>query len=66
MEEIKEAEEAERALRVRLNEIKLRLSEKVKELFGMEFHYDIESLPPGIVTMGKAILSVRRKICAAP
>ena len=54
VEEIKaEAEEADGLYEVRLNEIKLRLSEKVKELFGMEFHYDIESLPPGIVTMGK-------------
>lgn len=49
-----EAEQTESLFEVRLNEIKLRLSEKVKELFGMEFHYDIDSLPPGIVTMSKA------------
>lgn len=48
-----EAEQTESLFEVRLNEIKLRLSEKVKELFGMEFHYDIDSLPPGIVTMSK-------------
>ena len=48
-----EAEEADGLYEVRLNEIKLRLSEKVKALFGMEFHYDIDSLPEGIVTMSK-------------
>ncbi|MGN0659499.1 MAG: dynamin family protein [Emergencia sp.] len=38
---------------VHLNEIKLQLSEKVMELFGMEYHYEIESLPAGLITMDK-------------
>lgn len=36
-----------------LNEMKLQLSAKVLELFGMEYHYDIEQLPMGMVQMTK-------------
>lgn len=36
-----------------LNEIKLQLSAKVLELFGMEYHYDLQELPAGMVQMGK-------------
>ena len=36
-----------------LNEFKLKLSQTVYELFGMEYHYDIEQLPAGIITMKK-------------
>ncbi len=37
---------------VHLNIIRLNLSEKVKELFGMEYSYDIDELPAGISNMG--------------
>ncbi|MEE0742230.1 MAG: dynamin family protein [Emergencia sp.] len=37
----------------RLNEMKLELSDKIRELFGMEYHYDIEQLPAGLITMDK-------------
>ena len=36
-----------------LNEFKLKLSQTVLELFGMEYHYDIDQLPAGIITMKK-------------
>ncbi len=38
---------------VHLNEMKLELSGKVKELFGMEYRYEIEELPMGLVQMDK-------------
>lgn len=36
-----------------LNEIKLQLSARILELFGMEYHYSIKELPAGMVTMNK-------------
>ena len=33
--------------------MKLQLSAKVLELFGMEYRYEIEQLPQGLVTMGR-------------
>lgn len=44
----------EAGFEIHLNEIKLELSEKVLELFGMEYHYEITQLPAGLVTMDKA------------
>lgn len=44
----------EAGFEIHLNEIKLELSEKVLELFGMEYHYEIAQLPAGLVTMDKA------------
>lgn len=38
---------------IHLNEMKLQLSEKVLELFGMEYHYEIQELPSGLITMDK-------------
>lgn len=43
----------EAGFEIHLNEIKLELSEKVLELFGMEYHYEITQLPAGLVTMDK-------------
>ncbi len=52
--DIKEkAAAAEGLFELHLNEMKLRLSAKVLELFGMEYHYDINKLPQGLVTMSK-------------
>lgn len=52
--EIKEkAKEQDILFEMHLNEIKIRLSAKVLELFGMEYHYDIEQLPMGMVQMSK-------------
>ncbi len=48
-----DAEEKEFLFEMHLNEMKLKLSQKVLELFGMEYHYDIEQLPAGIITMKK-------------
>lgn len=54
IEECKEqAASTEVLFEMRLNEIKLKLSEKVLELFGIEYTYEIEELPAGLVTMGK-------------
>ncbi len=38
---------------IHLNEMKLQLSEKVLELFGMEYHYEITQLPAGLISMDK-------------
>lgn len=38
---------------VYLNEMKLELSGKVRELFGMEYRYEIEALPAGLIQMDK-------------
>lgn len=52
--EVKEkAASYEGLFEIHLNEIKIELSEKIYELFGMEYHYDIESLPSGLFTMDK-------------
>lgn len=48
-----EAAEKDFLFEMFLNEYKLRLSQTVLELFGMEYHYDIDQLPAGIVTMKK-------------
>ena len=48
-----EAAEKDFLFEMFLNEYKLRLSQTVMELFGMEYHYDIDQLPAGIVTMKK-------------
>ena len=54
MDAIKEkAHSYEGLFEMHLNEMKLQLSGKVMELFNMEYHYDIESLPSGLVTMDK-------------
>lgn len=54
IEECKErAASTEVLFEMRLNEIKLKLSEKVLELFGIEYTYEIEELPAGLVTMSK-------------
>ncbi len=47
------AKEAEGLFELHLNEMKLQLSAKVLELFGMEYRYEIEQLPQGLVTMGR-------------
>lgn len=47
------AQEAEGLFELHLNEMKLQLSAKVLELFGMEYRYEIEQLPQGLVTMGR-------------
>lgn len=39
---------------IHLNEMKLALSDKVRELFGMEYRYEIETLPAGLVQMDRA------------
>lgn len=39
---------------VHLNEMKLELSGRVKELFGMEYRYEIEELPMGLIQMDKS------------
>lgn len=52
--EIREkADSAESHYEVHLNEIKLQLSEKVEELFGMEYSYDIETLLSDSGTMNR-------------
>jgi len=48
-----DAAEKEFLFEMFLNEFKLKLSQTVYELFGMEYHYDIEQLPAGIITMKK-------------
>lgn len=54
IEEIKaDAETKEMLFEVYLNEYRLKLSAKVLELFGMEYHYNIEQLPAGLVQMTK-------------
>ncbi len=47
------AEAKDFGFEVHLNIIRLKLSEKVMELFGMEYSYDIEELPAGIAQMDK-------------
>lgn len=39
---------------LKLNEYKMKLSAEVKELFGMEYHYDIDLLKLGLLDMNKA------------
>lgn len=52
--EIKEKAEGTMGIfEIYLNEMKLQLSAKVLELFGMEYHYEIEMLPQGLVQMNK-------------
>lgn len=54
IEEIKATAETRTAIfELYLNEIKLQLSAKILELFGMEYHYNIKELPAGMVTMNK-------------
>lgn len=54
VEEIREdAETKSGAFEVFLNEYRIRLSQTVFELFGMEYHFDIETLPPELIVMGK-------------
>ena len=48
-----EAAEKDFLFEMFLNEYKLKLSQTVLELFGMEYHYDIDQSPAGIVTMKK-------------
>lgn len=48
-----DAAEKEFLFEMFLNEFKLKLSQTVYDLFGMEYHYDIEQLPAGIITMKK-------------
>lgn len=55
IEDIKEKSmEFEAIFEIHLNEMKMRLSAKVYELFGMEYHYTIKQLPMGMITMDKA------------
>ena len=52
--EIKETAAGRNAIfELYLNEIKLQLSAKILELFGMEYHYNIKELPAGMVTMNR-------------
>lgn len=54
LDEIKERAAATEGLyEVHLNEIKLCLSAKVLELFGMEYRYEIDRLPAGLTAMSK-------------
>ena len=54
IQEIKETAAGRNAIfELYLNEIKLQLSAKILELFGMEYHYNIKELPAGMVTMNK-------------
>ena len=54
IEEIKQdAETKEMLFEMYLNEYRIKLSAKVLELFGMEYHYHIEQLPAGLVQMSK-------------
>lgn len=54
IEEIKETAAGRNAIfELYLNEIKLQLSARILELFGMEYHYNIKELPAGMVTMNK-------------
>lgn len=54
IEEIKETAARRNAIfELYLNEIKLQLSARILELFGMEYHYNIKELPAGMVTMNK-------------
>ena len=49
---------------VHLNIIRLNLSEKVKELFGMEYSYEIGDLPPGLAQMDKeTFMSKTNELC---
>lgn len=54
-----EAAEADRGFEIHLNEQKHRLSEAVKELFGMEYHYDIEIVESKRVAMTKETFLVQ-------
>lgn len=59
-----QAETYEGLFEIHLNEIKMRLSEKIFDLFGMEYNYDIETLPAGLFTMDKAaFMSQVDQIC---
>lgn len=54
IEDIKaEAAGYESSFEIHLNEMKIQLSEKVLELFGMEYHYEIAQLPAGLITMDR-------------
>ena len=54
IEEIKETAAGRNAIfELYLNEIKLQLSARILELFGMEYHHNIKELPAGMVTMNK-------------
>ena len=54
IEEIKETAAGRNAIfELYLNEIKLQLSARILELFGIEYHYNIKELPAGMVTMNK-------------
>ena len=54
IEEIKaSAAGADGLYELRLNEMKLQLSAKVQELFGMEYRYEIDQLPQGLVSMDR-------------
>lgn len=48
-----DAETKDVLFEVYLNEYRLKLSAKVMELFGMEYHYNIDQLPAGLVQMTK-------------
>ena len=48
-----QAQAAEDSFEVQLNEMKLALSDKVMELFGMEYKYDIARLYQGAAAMSK-------------
>ncbi|SCK00127.1 GTPase Era [uncultured Eubacterium sp.] len=54
IEDIKtKAAGCEAGFEIHLNEMKLQLSEKVLELFGMEYHYEITQLSAGLISMDK-------------
>lgn len=38
---------------VHLNELKIELAAKIDDLFGMQYGFEIDELPPGMVTMKK-------------
>lgn len=65
IEEIKaDAETKEMLFEMYLNEYRIKLSAKVLELFGMEYHYHIEQLPAGLVQMSKAdFIAETAKLC---
>ena len=65
IEEIKaDAETKEMLFEMYLNEYRIKLSAKVLELFGMEYHYHIEQLPAGLVQMSKAdFIDETAKLC---
>ena len=50
---------------VHLNDYKLELADTVKELFGMEYHYEIDTLRAGLMDMDKeAFLEQTEALCA--